>query len=173
MSKQKITVSWRIIGYSYFGITSSLPVTRPESSRNARIHDQTSEFKREFTGPLCAHFLKGTIDFREGLSRCRHAQHPSPRVEDMARLDRVATPAIHPTRNFTRSLHADLSEGLLSGDRPRSAIVQVFGCRQTQDHPRAREAGVRKAPRHEVAGSGAPGECRAMGIWRQRECWRR
>ena len=49
-------------------ITSDLPVTRPESSRSARIHDQTSEIKREFTGPLCAHFLKGTIDFREGLS---------------------------------------------------------------------------------------------------------
>ena len=40
----------------------------------------------------------------------------------------------------------------------------------TQDHPRAREAGVRKAPMHEIAGSGARGECRAMGIWRQREC---
>ena len=46
-------------------ITSVLLITRPESSRSARILDQTSEIKREFTGPLCAHFLKGTIDFRE------------------------------------------------------------------------------------------------------------
>src|SRR5271167_2681647 len=61
----------RIARFSSKWITSTLPVTRPESSRSARIHDQTSEIKREFTGPLCAHFLKGTIDFREGLSRCR------------------------------------------------------------------------------------------------------
>jgi hypothetical protein len=37
-----------------------------------------------------------------------------------------------------------------------SGIVQVFGCRQTQDHSRAREAGVRKAPRHEIAVRRAP-----------------
>jgi 2-polyprenyl-6-methoxyphenol hydroxylase-like FAD-dependent oxidoreductase len=41
----------------------------------------------------------------------------------------------------------------------RSAFVQVFGCRQWQDHRRTREAGVRKAPRHEIAGEWGARRC--------------
>ena len=38
---------------------------------------------------------------------------------------------------------------------------------------RAREAGVRKAPRHEIAVRGAPDSAtEAMGIWRREGCWR-
>ncbi len=43
-----------------------------------------------------------------------------------------------------------------------TASVQVFGCLH-DDHPRALTAGVRKAPRHEIAGGGSPPVQRAMG----------
>jgi len=43
-----------------------------------------------------------------------------------------------------------------------SAVVQVFGCRHDEAiHTAA--AGVRKAPRHEIAGSGAPAVLRGYG----------
>ena len=50
-----------------------------------------------------------------------------------------------------------------------SGAVQVFGCRPCRDHARTHEAGVRKAPRHEIAGRGTPGgSAGAMGIWPRR-----
>ena len=56
---------------------------------------------------------------------------------------------------------------------PTSAHVLVFGRRQRQDAPQAQLAGVQKAPRHEVAGSVAPGRatstmrlaCRRRSRW--------
>jgi hypothetical protein len=44
-----------------------------------------------------------------------------------------------------------------------SGSVQVFGRRHDEGYPRAAAAGVRKAPRHEVAGSMAPGS--AASAW--------
>src|SRR5262249_14947905 len=43
-----------------------------------------------------------------------------------------------------------------------SAFVQVFGRRQSRALPRADAAGVRKAPRHEIAVGGAPALQRAL-----------
>jgi hypothetical protein len=43
-----------------------------------------------------------------------------------------------------------------------SLIVQVFECRHDEAYPRGAAAGVRKAPRHEIAGSGAPAVPRAL-----------
>jgi hypothetical protein len=37
-----------------------------------------------------------------------------------------------------------------------SGCVQVFGCRHAETIPTPGTAGVRKAPRHEIAGCGAP-----------------
>jgi hypothetical protein len=58
MSEHSRATSYRGAKSSMW-ITSELSVTRPESSRNARIQDQTSEIKREFTGGLCARFSRG------------------------------------------------------------------------------------------------------------------
>ena len=43
-----------------------------------------------------------------------------------------------------------------------SGCVQVFGRRHDEGYPRAAAAGVQKAPRHEIAGSGAPAVPRAL-----------
>ena len=43
-----------------------------------------------------------------------------------------------------------------------SVHVQVFGRRQWRDYRRAQSAGVRKAPRQEIAGCGAPTVQRAL-----------
>src|SRR5208283_1009616 len=56
-----------------------------------------------------------------------------------------------------------------------AAVVQVFGRRRRQACPRARTAGVQKAPGREVAASRARGwESSAMGIlgWRRIRCRR-
>ena len=47
--------------------------------------------------------------------------------------------------------------------------MQVFGCRPLHDYAHAVAAGVRKAPRHEIAVGWAPGGATvAMGIWPRR-----
>jgi hypothetical protein len=57
-----------------------------------------------------------------------------------------------------------------------SASVQVFGCPALTSEPRADAAGVRKAPRHEIAGSGAAagsgryGDLAADGALESWEC---
>ena len=51
-------------------------------------------------------------------------------------------------------------ERQISALRPMAGHVQVFGRRQTQDYPRTRDAGVRKAPKHEVAGEWGTRRCR-------------
>ena len=44
--------------------------------------------------------------------------------------------------------------------------IQGFRTPECQDHPRAAAAGVRKAPRHEIARAwGTEGAAGAMGIW--------
>ena len=58
----------------------------------------------------------------------------------------------------------EISPGTARG-ATMSVVVQVLGCRQSQGYPHTQEAGVRKAPMHEVAASGAPGGDSARNAW--------
>ena len=49
--------------------------------------------------------------------------------------------------------------------RQESARVQVFGRRQSRALPRAHAAGVRKAPRHEIAAGGSAAAV-PQALWR-------